>query len=426
MLLKRWEQAFLLLIIMLFFVGNRFTSIVNLLAIVVIYLYILIQDKETALYLLFFLIPNIRIADNIGFSGFINIAFLLVAVKWILAKMRKINKYGLMLAVLALAFSLIHIVIYDNYISYIVEAINIFVNILVMICILGDKCESLSVEKIVRYLSLGVISSMAVYILANASSISSVFSSNLRLNGYGDDPNYYSIYLLVSIALILNKIKEAKGTISDIIIVLLLTLMGLLTSSKMFILCCAVLVICFVIAILRHFNVSIFKSIMAVIIAGGVALIIQRDNIIYLFEKVIDRFSNLESSGASFLYALTTGRSKILEEYWKIFWGDLSTCLFGKGLMYNKHLAPLFGDTRVAHNTYFDWFLCWGLIGGIILFVLMFKFIKQYTEKQRLLSYSCMPLYVFLATIFSLSCLTADMFWYILLLVLLPFKKSQI
>lgn len=424
MILESKERFILALSIILFAIGNIVSAAANILALILIYVYILFTSKEFALYLVFFLIPNIRIVDNVGFTSFINIAFLLVGIKWITKSIYKNNKYGLFAAIIAFVFSISHIGAAGNTLLYLVNTINIVVDIFVMVSIFSNKKTNLDTEKIIRYLTIGVITSMLVYVLANNVSVESVFFSNYRLEGYGDDPNYYSIYTLISISYLLLKIKNGKKNILDIILVFTLVFIGLLTSSKMFFLCLVFVLLWFTLSVLFEFNKKGFKAVLLVGFVGIVAFLIERENIVYLLNKVIKRFSVISNSKTTAIYALTTGRSSILQNYWNIFWNDIITCLFGRGLAYNQCLAPLFGDTRVAHNTYMDLILSWGLVGSISFIACFGKFVRTNCQFVKKIDFIFAPLIVFLATIFSLSCLTADMFWYMLLIVLLPFKRQ--
>ena len=424
MILERKERSILALLIILFAIGNIASAAANILALIIIYTYILFTSKELALYLVFFLIPNIRIVDNVGFTSFINIAFLLVGIKWIIKYIHTINKYGFFAVIIAFIFSIIHMGVSSNPISYIISTINIVVDILVMISIMGNSESNLDIDKIIRYLTIGVITSMVVYVFANNISAESVLFSNYRLKGYGDDPNYYSIYTLISISYLLFKIKNGEKNILDIILAFTLVFVGLLTSSKMFFLCLIFVLLWFTLSILFEFNKNGFKAVLLVGFVGIVAFFIERENIVYLLNKVIKRFSVISNSETTAIYALTTGRSSILQNYWHVFWNDIITCLFGRGLAYNQCLAPLFGDTRVAHNTYMDLILSWGLVGSISFIACLGQFVKTSCRFVKRIDFLFAPLIVFLATIFSLSCLTADMFWYMLLIVLLPFKRN--
>lgn len=425
MVLNRKEILIIGLLSVLFFMGNSYSTIANVMAVIFIYIYILVTDKENALYLVFFLIPNIRIVDNIGsFTGFLNIAFLLTGIKWVIACRHGINRKGATAASIALFFSIIHLGIVNNIQSYFISVINLVIDIIVMVSILQNSNSNIKIDHIIRYLSLGILISMLIDILVNSSLFSSVFSSNFRLEGYGDDPNYYSMYILTSIALLFDRLRAYRNRITDILMILLLIFVGLLTSSKMFFLGLLIIIMSFTLSVLFSVNKKGFKILLTFFSIGLILFFAKMEDIIFLFDKVIKRFSVISNTNQSVIYSLTTGRSMLFSQYWHVFWDDPITCLVGRGLAYNDYLAPLFGDTRVAHNTYMDLFLSWGIFGGCLFLIFIIGFIRDVLNQKETFSYKYVPLIVFCFTIFALSCLSADMFWYMLLLVLLPLKEK--
>ena len=68
----------------------------------------------------------------------------------------------------------------------------------------------------------------------------------------------------------------------------------------------------------------------------------------------------------------------------------------------------------MAHNTYLDVVLSWGLFGVFVLLIVLFlwmKAIPKPTEHRRAIRY--LPLVCLLLNLFDLSCLSASMFWVI-------------
>jgi hypothetical protein len=413
------ERGILTAFVVLFTLGNRYSSVFSLMAVALLYGYILISSREQALYLVFFLIPNIRIADNLGFTGFINLAFLLAGYKWIVNSLEKFHKYGWLLVLTAALFSMLHMTGMHD----LAAIVNLVMDIFIMLSVLSDEKRELETDKLIRCLSLGILASMAVYILANSSSLSGVFSSNSRMAGYGDDPNYYSIYILISISFLFLKMKEKGNQWLDTLLLLALVFIGLLTSSKMFLLCCAMIFVCFFVTTLLEGNRNGVKAILMLCMLGGLAVLLKKDSVFYLLGKVIKRFTVISTRKTTGLYALTTGRSRIFANYLHLFTSDLTTFFWGRGLSYNSYLAPLFGDTRVAHNTYLDFLLSWGMIGCILFAVIFHRFLNSVCTFPKK-GFVYMPLLVFLAVMLVLSSLTADMFWYMMLLVLLPFCNN--
>ncbi len=97
--------------------------------------------------------------------------------------------------------------------------------------------------------------------------------------------------------------------------------------------------------------------------------------------------------------------------------------LFGYGLQYNE--TDIYkGFQHIAHNTYLDVILSWGLVGVVILFAVFFRIVKMMNKNrlERLTVNHFLPMIVTGVTFFALSCLSATMFWWIICAALLPLE----
>ena len=213
-----------------------------------------------------------------------------------------------------------------------------------------------------------------------------------RFSGLWGDPNYYSIHLIVCIAIIsvLFSRKEING-IGFYGIYISMILFGAMTGSKSFIFM-LVFVTVFTILLLikeKQYSHSVF---FIAVIAVGVVLLVS--GYIDVFSKVLYRMQNLTNSGMS------TGRTEIWKSYYDLYNDNLSLLMFGSGLGQGFLL-------RVPHNSFLDVFALFGVAGAVLVFSTFFVSIKQNSEIRK--TESIIPLltlgilYFFLSMFYSVE-----------------------
>ena len=77
-----------IVLFILFILGNSKNVLFAYLAFIFILLCILIESKEENIYMIFFLLPNIRILDATGITSLINVAVFFASLKYILISKR--------------------------------------------------------------------------------------------------------------------------------------------------------------------------------------------------------------------------------------------------------------------------------------------------------------------------------------------------
>ena len=119
-------------------------------------------------------------------------------------------------------------------------------------------------------------------------------NTNDRFTGYAGDPNYLSLYILIGIAVLL-LINKEKNSVKNYIMILFLIWIGLLSSSKMFIVC---LVFLFTIYICINLNKTnfLFKVFPIVLILLLLVFILLGQYINPFIEKTILAISVLLES----------------------------------------------------------------------------------------------------------------------------------
>lgn len=172
-----------------------------------------------------------------------------------------------------------------------------------------------------------------------------------RFSGLGTDPNYYSINLILIIAIIgiLYSRKEIKG-IRYYFIYILMIGFGALTGSKSFILMLVIVTIFTLLTLLHKKQYAYSILFIAIIVVGFILLISGSIN---LFSRTLYRLKNISSLG------FDTGRIEIWKSYYNLFSDNFLLMLFGSGLGKGFLL-------RVPHNSFLDILALFGIIGGTI------------------------------------------------------------
>ena len=427
------EILYLLIVDILFILSNRNSQLFG----IAVFLLIIVSGLffntvQKNFYLIYFLIPNLTVLETTGIPSAVNLMIFVLALKNLLFSEtyenghRKIyissfNRSAVVTTILILLIEVIHNFFYRNWTSGIISAINIAFDFL-LFSIIISKNDSIDQFKCATYLGIGAFFSGINYIIVNPNITDYLLSTKYRFVGYAHDPNYYSMYIIISICFMMMYIYESKCfSIGSIILIVALIGVGLLTISKMFLLCIASL---FVIFLFLQIKGRKYKSIVAFAFLFTAVVIILMLFYKPEFLKLIDKFTGrLNSSNGSFS-SLTTGRSTLQAEYLYFSFNHPLIFIFGCGLDYADVALRMAGIVNISHNTYIDFLLSWGVLGSIIVIVGIVKSVQGAISFSYRKFIYFLPLIYFLIMLFALSCLSADMFWYILALCLLPLSSN--
>lgn len=228
-----------------------------------------------------------------------------------------------------------------------------------------DTCLSLYVSGIV-FVSLIIISSTLIKAPSNWMSLmaSGYFrfgtvevsnDNSLRMTLNANALSYYSIAGLSCAALLLSR-KNRNGFV-QLIKIAILIIAGILTLSRTWFLCFALLLILFVLANLRGLR-SGFKTILLV---GSLILIfaIIANSFTDLTTGILARFSRSDISNGN-------GRIDLLLVFWNSFWNNAKYVPFGTGVVgYNSAL----GIDASIHNSVLQLLVCYGVIGFTVFII---------------------------------------------------------
>lgn len=233
-----------------------------------------------------------------------------------------------------------------------------------------------------------------------------------RFAGLEGNPNYYTVGVIFAIACLAVIILNEKPRVYLYILVGLLTIFGMMSVSKSFLLSYAVLMVLWFIFTTKKGGASnAFKFLLTVAALVGVVYLFASDSVqLFLFRFAKDSEGSLNS--------ITTGRTGIWQTYLDEIFHSKRILLFGKGL------NSIGSVGRGTHNTYFEALYSLGICGSAVLVFAFKKAIEGVPKRSLLL----MPAAVLLLRMFGIGILTYDNFWiYLIMLKLLglSLKKSD-
>lgn len=293
-----------------------------------------------------------------------------------------------------------------------------------------DKKMTISKRTICNNLIIGINFSAIAFLICNkdyAQNLVAKIIDGSRFKAYADDPNFYSLYICLSMAILLSCRNKSKV---DLIMLGTLLIIGVLTASKMCILLMLFVIFASILCQLlsketeKKNHVFMLKTILGII----ATLVIFRNNIIKFWNNLLSR-AGLSNGFQSIDYArLTTGRSVILSNYLTILSNDVIALIFGYGFMYSNYLHE--ETNHGAHNTYLDFILSWGIIGTAVLMYFVLFLIRLYLNNREDITQFKMidwlPLVTLLINFLDLGCMSATMFWWILTAAIMSIGDEKV
>lgn len=360
------------------------------------------------------LVPNIRIFDALGFTYAVNVMMIMPLIAKIIMD-RKVNATALAHTLILMMLELVHIIYQQNF-QYLLSNMAALIMLYYVETILLDRNTKINFPEITRKFAFGCIFSAALYFIINSRLIDMrIYLQGYRYTGYASEPNYYSLYICLTIAMIFI-IRQHK--VRDYVYIGLLLFIELFTLSKMALV--TLLIIVLYIAgktVLNGFSyrTRFLKRFLVILIGAGIVFSKQ---IIDLLSNTIIRFR--EHNGTAIdLDSITTLRASLMTFYFNQLISDPFLILFGYGLQYNEILGK-----NLSHNTLLDVVLSWGIPGFFLFFSIFFTITRRLLSNcpEKIGADHFFPLFILLITFFALSCLSASMFWWVILAAFLPLK----
>ena len=211
-----------------------------------------------------------------------------------------------------------------------------------------------------------------------------------RFSGLYADPNYYSVNLIIALALLvlLYYRKEIKLIPFAGLVVALLSFVVLTYSKSSFLM----LLLPIYMFLYANFRGKRYYTLVLSLILFAFAFFFLLDGKLDMFSTVLARFGNSDQ-----LSNLTTGRSYLWQNYLNHFSKSFPLLLFGNGFD-----AELLGK-MAPHNTYIDLLYYLGILGTVLLFVTLSLLNKPNRTPHKKTFLNRSVLLVVLAMYFFLS-----------------------
>lgn len=388
---------------------------------------ILRSDTADAFCWALLLIPNIRLLDDLGQEFIVNILMAFPILVYLFRQGNKrLSLVALAGSIILFMMEIIHNAILDDMEGF-ANIAGWTLNLCLCMLITLDPRVQLIKSNIFSALTTGIILSAVIYLGSGQDTIKGIIDSmdyNVRLEAYSNDPNYYSLYICLAIACVLN----VNGyNIYKFVTMALITGIGLLTASKM---CLLLMIFEYVLIFLQIFNRNKgnknTRRFLLWSAAGMAALgFAARNYIAKIFDNFIRR-AGLGVNQSFDLDRLTTGRMGIIAEYMQILGNNIACLLFGYGFNYYNSL----GHSRetCSHNTYLDVILTWGLIGFLIFGFIIALWMQHYRTARnitKLTAVKMIPLIVLLINFLDLSCLSAGMFPFVVTVAIIQWLPER-
>lgn len=363
------------------------------------------------------LVPNIRMFDGLGTTILINILLFLPLVFKIISE-RRINKTALLHTVILASMEMVHLLFNQTFEFIIPNMVTIF-TLMYVESVLLDEHTHTNFPAITRMFAFGSIYSAVMYFVVNVTmhiDMSLYFRGlEYRYQGYASDPNYFSLYMCLAIAMLFIIPHHKKR---DIVYIFALAFIELFTLSKMALVLLIITVLYFGVKAVWHGFSGKMRFVKYILLVGAGLAVIFSNRIVTLLEVTLRRLQQHNGTAVN-IDTITSGRTTLTSFYFEHMLSDPLIFFFGQGLQYNNLY-----DNSLSHNTLFDILLSWGIVGVafmVFIFYTLFRYLRR-TCPERITIDHYVPFFILILTFMALSCLSASMFWWVVCAALLPLK----
>lgn len=275
---------------------------------------------------------------------------------------------------------------------------------------------------IVRWVSFSVpainhfIESMTI-----VNTVKTTSTINTRFTGLDLDPNYFSLQILIAIACLVVLYYYNKLEVTPIVLILILSIFGVFTYSKMFIITLITLILLtFIMFIKNNVKTAIkFASFIVVMVSVSLFFFYER-----LFEIYWVRFFGAGTSTD----AITTGRVSS----WNMFATEILQST--KIVVFGAGFGTSFSTAKMAHTMYLSTPYYLGVLGITLALLYIFSLNKVLRQNSsncktnfQYLTINAIPLYIMLIANTVLDSFVMDYFPFHILMIMfaLTLNKTQ-
>lgn len=385
------------------------------------------------------------------FSGFLIVfigssifMFVIISVKYIIAVVKKQEKFYKLPLIISLSIIAVFSSIFYGTTDYgAMQGVLIICIFLFIYLVFAFKREISAVDCL-RYLLYGLIASALMGLLLYYIPNTKMFSFkdwgyglvDIKSRIFDNDGSYNRLALLCfhenhlyalcifGIAYVAYYfLSREKKTVFDVIINLIglavSVTIGVLTLSKAFmILLLAAVVLVLVLAVVVYKKHSL-KVILPVIVIGASLILIFKDEFLKVFERFFSYNYNSGGDLNEVINKITTGRFEIWNGFIKVTFSTPLKALFGVGI-FSADVVDI-----GPHNLYVAIIYRFGILGIICLLVLTWSYIHCLDEKLHFSVLGLLPLLLFLLLALQEACLDERLYFLVISLMLLFSNKNS-
>lgn len=398
----RWSISALLALLILF---GTYNSIFSIAAFLICGLMVVFVNKEATLYQMFFILPMANIFKiSPGSQSF----FTILLLAYVVLHMVLPRKATLLVVLFAL-----YVVIgelWGNSFN-LFRTIKLICNFLFLSSVLNSEVEIDHKKSFFSYIIGNIVASVFGMMDSSMFKIQSYIGLKelggliepgeeqiYRFAGLYEDPNYYSIGLIISLSLllVLNHRNEIKTSIMLLVSTPIIYFIIMTYSKSAFL-----MLILFIFFWMYSLHCrKKYLQVLIVIASAICILFLALSGKIPMLQIIVERFMATDAAEGD-LNAITTGRFDLWMMYVEFFVNNIKSTIFGSGIS-----ADLI-DGWGAHNTYIDIVYFLGVLGGMLLFSILVSVSAQSMRtkfKRNALNYSVsvfvLIMYFFLSELF--------------------------
>lgn len=290
-----------------------------------------------------------------------------------------------------------------------------------LIMLYGLRDMDVNTEHTVISYLLGICLSSLLVVFKSSFPIVKMFANDVmtklgegnyasRFCGLQGNPNYYTLDIIIVLAAIVEMMLMKKASLSRAVCFAALTVFGMMSVSKSFILAWGVLVVFWFFSSARRGVKNTIKFIFVAAIAVAVVLYFARDSV----DAYIQRFKS-DNTDTATAASITTGRTDIWLQYSKEILGNYKILIFGNGL------NTMITTEKGAHNTYIESIFTLGIIGTALYFTAIKKAMGKVITNRLML----IPIGMLLFRMLAIGMVVYDNLWFFLGLILLLAKECR-
>ncbi len=363
----------------------------------------IVSNSGHCISFLFFLLPFATILkQDVSGMSFFTVLFFLVILK-LTIKLHKISAWLIVfLAVLSL-----YCLAFSGF-GELPTIITMVSGILLLYYLRNEKLDT-DINITVIVYSIGIVLSSTLALLKDSLPTIELFvnESMLKLNGteYASrfsglhgNPNYYTLDVTIAMAAIVVLLYNNRNTKIHTIFLVILSVFGLMSISKSFLLAFVLLMICWLVVSVKQGVRKAIKFIIVIAVGAMVVYYFAHDYInAYMYRLMEDSAGTLDS--------ITTGRSYIWVGYIGEIMSNIRIFFFGNGL---KTISEEIG--MATHNTYIEFLYSLGIFGTCIFLLTL----RAGLGKIKLKYGIWIPVIILMVRMFALNMLTYDNLWFYL------------